>query len=155
MEKSEEEKIVDNILNRTNIISGMQQKKSYTPAEKQLAIMIMEFTKRDYQGRIIPNFMECEELLAINHNTLKGWWERREEIKAFASEVSSMTNRVLTSQLEMLALKISDEFNRRDLSEFSPAQLVGAMRYIIPMVRLFQGKSTQNVSHNINTIGHV
>ena len=123
----------------------------YSIDEKLLAIGVLDSSRRDFDGELVPQYDKIGQMLDIPPATLHNWYARKEEIE---KQVSAMIDAMPQSIVLTLSIQIRmiiNELGQR-IPDMSTRDLVQYFANAVTKLRLLQGRSTSNISANINYI---
>ena len=129
------------------------KKGHYRIDEKHFALMFMEtMQKENTEGDLIPRFTTISKMLGIHHNTLKNWWDIKDELQAQQSALVSEGMKYVSSALMTELIRMLQALNQIDYVSMmdKPGDMknfITLMNLMMNKVRLFTGQSTSNVAH--------
>ena len=115
--------------------------------------MFMEtMQKENTEGDLIPRFTTISKMLGIHHNTLKNWWDIKDELQAQQSALVSEGMKYVSSALMTELIRMLQALNQIDYVSMmdKPGDMknfITLMNLMMNKVRLFTGQSTSNVAH--------
>lgn len=118
---------------------------SYTIDQKLFAIGLMEASRRDYEGKLVPHFRGVSRTLDIPNQTLQYWYKKREEIQAQAYAVIDTLPKGIAMSLTIELKYIVNTLHDR-IEEMSDTNLIRYFSQVVTKMRLLQNKSTNNIS---------
>tara|TARA_R110000765_G_scaffold350992_1_gene440973 strand:+ start:203 stop:799 length:597 start_codon:yes stop_codon:yes gene_type:complete len=127
----------------------------YRIDEKHFALMFLEaFQNEDKMtGDLSPLFSRVEQMIGIPRSTLRGWWDRREDIMAQrATTLSQGLNYISTAMMvEMMRMtQAMATIDYRELVNGKPQDMhnfISLFNTMINKFRLLNNQSTSNVAH--------
>ena len=128
----------------------------YRIDEQHLALMFMEaFQKEDQEtGELKPLFRRVEQMLDIPKSTLRGWWEKKEEIMAQQSTTMLQGMNYLSTSMMVELIRMTQAMSSVDYKNLvngKPQDMhnfISLFNTLINKFRLLTNQSTNNVSHN-------
>ena len=129
------------------------KKGHYRIDEKHFALMFMEtMQKENTHGDLIPRYQTISRMLGIHHNTLKNWWDIKDELQAQQSALVSEGMKYVSSALMTELIRMLQALNQIDYVSMmdKPGDMknfITLMNLMMNKVRLFTGQSTSNVAH--------
>ena len=129
------------------------KKGHYRIDEKHFALMFMEtMQKENTEGDLIPRFTTISKMLGIHHNTLKNWWDIKDELQAQQSALVSEGMKYVSSALMTELIRMLQALNQIDYVSMmdKPGDMknfITLMNLMMNKVRLFTGQSTSKVAH--------
>ena len=129
------------------------KKGNYRIDEKHFALMFMEtMQKENTEGDLIPRYKIISRMLGIHHNTLKNWWDKKEELQAQQSALISEGMKYVSSALMTELIRMLQALSQADYTSMvdKPSEMknfITLMNLMMNKVRLFSGQSTSNVAH--------
>lgn len=121
------------------------EKNSYTIDQKLFAIGLMEASRRDLDGKLIPHFRGVGRTLDIPNQTLQYWYKHKEEIQAQADAVIDTLPKGIAMSLTIELKHIVNTLHDR-IEEMSDTNLIRYFSQVVTKMRLLQNKSTSNIS---------
>ena len=129
------------------------RKGHYRIDEKHFALMFMEtMQKENTHGDLIPRYQTISRMLGIHHNTLKLWWDKKEDLQAEQSALVGQGMKYVSSALMTELIRMLQALNQIDYVSMmdKPGDMknfITLMNLMMNKVRLFTGQSTSNVAH--------
>ena len=129
------------------------KKGHYRIDEKHFALMFMEtMQKENAEGDLIPRYRTISRMLGIHYNTLKNWWDIKDELQAQQSALVSEGMKYVSSALMTELIRMLQALNQADYVKMidKPSEMknfITLMNLMMNKVRLFTGQSTSNVAH--------
>tara|TARA_R100000353_G_C6497522_1_gene193344 strand:+ start:692 stop:1273 length:582 start_codon:yes stop_codon:yes gene_type:complete len=129
------------------------KKGEYRIDEKHFALMFMEtMQKENSEGDLIPRYRTISRMLGIHYNTLKNWWDIKDELQAQQSALVSEGMKYVSSALMTELIRMLQALNQADYVKMidKPSEMknfITLMNLMMNKVRLFTGQSTSNVAH--------
>jgi len=119
----------------------------YQLSDKAIALMFMEYSVvQSEDGEFLPRFNLCSQALSIPERTLRGWWEKKDEIRKIVGHTVDNLPTIISTKLKFLSVQVLDEISRRTLADFNNKELLMLLEKAIKITRLLDGKSTENLA---------
>jgi len=127
----------------------------YRMDDKILAIMFLEASQREYEGKFIPNYRKTGETLQIPHHTLMDWWKKKDYLLKQANDLTDKLSNYMIIKMSMECLRILESFGREDYINAKMKDRTFLLNTLIGKMRLLAYKSTENVAHEHRHTGKV
>ena len=115
----------------------------YSAGQKIDAIVWLDATRNTSIGELNPNFSQVSKRLSISDNTLRSWWEQRDQIvRQAGAEIATLSD-IMMVELGAEIKKIIAELRKRGYEKFSNSDLTKALKEFNMQFRLVRGKPTE------------
>lgn len=133
-------------------VTEIENKKSktshrYSDGEKIDAIVWLYAAQHQVGEEIKPDFALVSKRLLIADNTLRNWWDQREDVLRKASRDVATLSEIMQVELSAQIKNIFKELNRRGYQRFTNSDLTRALKEFTLQFRLVTGQPTQILDH--------